>query len=675
MQPIKYRPDVDGLRAIAVIAVIIFHLNSSWLSGGFIGVDIFFVISGFIITTAIYSHMQCGAFSFSEFYIKRIKRILPLFYLVATCSFCIAYFLYLPEDFVRVADSVRYASAFIANVYFERNSGYFAPSSDVLPLLHIWSLSVEEQFYLIWPVCLFLLLKFVNNNKLMTILITIFIVAISYSQISTITAPNAAYFLLQSRLFEMFSGALLAIVCVDKRNRNIHFTFLTYQVLSIVGAGVLVILFFSYSSNISFPGINALWVVLATAALIFSGERSNTLSCCILSNKVVAFLGKISYSLYLWHWPIIAFYNYYYGSMTVSGAVICLLLTFILSILSWKFYETPLRYLKLRYRWVVLFYFIVPVIIAVSIAKNIADNDGYMDRFEPEIIEFSTQHSKGFGPYANQYIKNTSYHPFKAEVLGLQTGQISDIKALLWGDSHADHFRSSVDVLGREFGFSTLYGGQPGCPPLLGAQLLYNKELTEECKLLNDQLAEVVKSSDVPFVFLGARWAMYTETSMKIGEEGPIFLADEKDSTKSVENSRRVFKESLDRTLAFIISQGKNPIVFEQVAEFSFTPNSCWLKQLKYGGITGKGCESPIEEFEIRQNYYQTYLSELEEKYPQLVVIRMKDTLCDSRACKSMLNGTPLYYDNNHLNYYGGKAVMEAYLANDESTVIRKLFH
>lgn len=251
------------------------------------------MISGFIITTAIYSHMQCGAFSFSEFYIKRIKRILPLFYLVATCSLVMAYFVYLPEDFVRVADSVRYASAFIANVYFEKNSGYFAPSSDVLPLLHIWSLSVEEQFYLIWPLCLFFLVKLANTNKLVVILATVFIVATAYSQFSTLTEPNAAYFLLQSRFFEMFSGALLAIACVNKRNKHIHFSFLTYQILSVVGAGVLVIFFFTYSPGINFPGVNALWVVLATAALIFSGERSNTLSCYILSNKAVVFLGKI----------------------------------------------------------------------------------------------------------------------------------------------------------------------------------------------------------------------------------------------------------------------------------------------------------------------------------------------------------------------------------------------
>lgn len=162
MRNIEYRADVDGFRAFAVLMVIIFHMNANWIPGGFIGVDIFFVISGFIITSAIYPQILQKEFSFNLFYIKRIKRILPLFYLVATVSLIFAYILYTPNDFVGFADSMRYASSFIANVYFEKNNGYFAAASETLPLLHTWSLSIEEQFYFIWPVVLILASRYLK---------------------------------------------------------------------------------------------------------------------------------------------------------------------------------------------------------------------------------------------------------------------------------------------------------------------------------------------------------------------------------------------------------------------------------------------------------------------------------------------------------------------------------
>ncbi|WP_232314543.1 acyltransferase family protein [Grimontia marina] len=163
----KYRPDVDGLRAIAVLLVIIFHFNTDILPGGFIGVDIFFVISGFIITSTIYPQMLAGTFTFSSFYERRIKRILPLFYTVALSCLVAAYFLFAPNDFSAFADSLRYASVFISNIFFEKNTGYFAPSSETMPLLNIWSLSVEEQFYFIWPMALTACIRYfpVNLNN------------------------------------------------------------------------------------------------------------------------------------------------------------------------------------------------------------------------------------------------------------------------------------------------------------------------------------------------------------------------------------------------------------------------------------------------------------------------------------------------------------------------------
>ena len=225
----NYRADIDGLRSLAVISVIIFHFNNQWIPGGFIGVDIFFVISGFIITTAIYPQIQSGRFSFNQFYVKRIKRILPLFYLISIFSLVLAYLLFTPNDFVGFADSLMYASSFIANIYFERHSGYFSPTSDTMPLLHTWSLSIEEQFYLVWPLCLIILAKFLSKKWLLIAILTPLVALTFYSQQLVLSTPSSAYYLIQARGFELLFGALLAIFSLIKKDAKIELPTIVYQ--------------------------------------------------------------------------------------------------------------------------------------------------------------------------------------------------------------------------------------------------------------------------------------------------------------------------------------------------------------------------------------------------------------------------------------------------------------
>ena len=208
----EYRPDIDGLRAFAVICVIIFHTNNDWLSGGFVGVDMFFVISGYIITSMMFTDITNKNFSFKIFYLKRIKRILPLFYTVSLSSIVLAWFIFAPDDLISLSDSLRYGSSFISNVYFERHSGYFAPASETLPLLHIWSLSIEEQFYLIWPILLFVSIKFFRKNILLLIMSLLVLIGCVYSQYLSVIQPSKAYYLIQSRYFELLLGALVAVL-------------------------------------------------------------------------------------------------------------------------------------------------------------------------------------------------------------------------------------------------------------------------------------------------------------------------------------------------------------------------------------------------------------------------------------------------------------------------------
>lgn len=672
MQPIKYRADVDGLRAIAVIAVIIFHLNPAWLPGGFVGVDVFFVISGFIITTSLYPHIDSNVFSFSDFYIKRIKRILPLFYLVVFSSLVTAYIFFLPNDFINYANSMRYASGFIANIYFEKQSGYFAPSSDSLPLLHIWSLSLEEQFYFIWPILLLCSTKLLSKQHLLKILVASFIGLACYSQYSTLMSSSSAYYLLQSRGFELLGGAILAIVSILKRERNIHFSSFTHNTVGIIGFASLITMFLLYNKEMVFPGFSALWVVVVTCLVIFSGERQDGRTFQILSHRKVVFVGTLSYSLYLWHWPVLAFYRYFYNSFTYSDMLLCITLIVVLSLLSWKFVEKPLRHTTIKSRWVVLFYLVLPIILSISIAKNIVGNKGYADRFPNDVVEFYQVSLDEFKFHKDEYEVLDEEKPFQPTLLGLQSNEQRNLNAFLWGDSHGGHFRSAVDMLGKEYGFSALYGGLGGCPPLLGASLLKGGEPETQCTDNNNELAKVIAQSTVKYVFLAGRWSMYTETTRSVGERGSrVYLGMNNDYSESIENSRKTFSTSLEATVKFLIENGKVPIIFDQVPAYNFNPSNCWLKKSMYDSFRNEDCNIHQEDVDKRQNDHKNVLSQLAKKYSEIIIINTQSVLCDGDICTSKLDGVPLYNDNNHLSYEGARVLMRDYLQQQASSNLK----
>ncbi|MBE1275725.1 acyltransferase family protein [Enterovibrio baiacu] len=673
MASIKYRPDVDGLRAIAVLLVIVFHFNKDILPGGFIGVDIFFVISGFIITSAIYPQIKSGDFTFLEFYERRIKRILPLFYMVALCSLVSAYFLFAPNDFSAFSDSLRYASVFISNIYFEKNTGYFAPSSETMPLLNMWSLSVEEQFYFIWPIVLLFCSRYLSSRIVPKVLIVALLSMIGYSQYLALTSPSEAYFLLQSRAFEMLIGAALALRLSQLRSEDQYYKAHVYFLTGIVGALLVVIALITLDKGDIFPGVNAAIVCFGAALIIFSGERKNTPITRILSMPLLVWLGKLSYSLYLWHWPIQAFYRYYQPGFGVKGFVFCSILTFVLSYLSMKLVENPARHFKLKRKYVFLGYFIIPVLSFVLIAKHIDKQEGFPERFSAEAmalyydsvskIEFDGQSRKQF----------EGFEPFRPMLLGDQS--VSSPSAFLWGDSHAEHFQSFVEELGKKYHFGALYGGQGGCPPIAEGGRVRHGELEAHCYQSNEQLLKRILATDVDVVFLGGRWATYSETTLAENEDGRnIYLGDDSDRSESINNNRRVFSAGLEKTIATLIAHGKTPVVFGQVPSFPFKPSNCLVKKSNYRWAAKDSCDTRSMPFFDRYSYANNLLLDLQRKYPETVIIDMPKLVCDRDECVSSLHGKPLYSDNNHINSVGARAFYNAYMQTDASKVMKKLF-
>lgn len=341
-----YRAEIDGLRAVAVIPVVLFHAGFSWIGGGYAGVDVFFVISGYLITTILYTEIRSGSFSILGFYERRARRIIPALALICVASILPAWILMRPEELEAFAKSLIGVAIYASNVSFLLDQGYFEESAELIPLLHTWSLGVEEQFYIIFPFFLLVLLK-KNADRANIALVLVISLSVSLSIWATNiqsqpTTTSSAFFLLHTRAWELGIGALVAMGhaqrrdCFSKRWVN--------EVMSLVGIALIIFSFFAYTPTTPFPGIASIPPTIG-AALVVAFASSPTFVAKILSLKIFVSVGLLSYSVYLWHNPIFAFFRIYQKQIELPWEVISILIfaTFLLSYLTWRFVEKPFR--------------------------------------------------------------------------------------------------------------------------------------------------------------------------------------------------------------------------------------------------------------------------------------------------------------------------------------------
>jgi peptidoglycan/LPS O-acetylase OafA/YrhL len=360
----KYRPDIDGLRALAVLSVVAFHAYPKSVKGGFIGVDIFFVISGYLISTIIFENLYRGTFSFTDFYTRRIKRIFPALLLVLTACLLFGWFILLADEFNQLGKHVAAGASFISNLVFWDEAGYFDNAADTKPLLHLWSLGIEEQFYLVWPLILWLAWKFRLNLLIITILFAITSFALNINVIKS--DEIAAFYSPQTRFWELLTGSLLAWITLYKNGFNfqignkieiaINSIFnknnrwgnnkAVPNIQSLFGLALLIFGFWQINKDLSFPGYWALVPVLGATLLLAAGP-SAIINRTILSNKIVVWFGLISFPLYLWHWPLLSFARIYEnevlrGHIRITAVILSILFAW----LTYKFIERPIRFGK-----------------------------------------------------------------------------------------------------------------------------------------------------------------------------------------------------------------------------------------------------------------------------------------------------------------------------------------
>ncbi|MBO9136782.1 acyltransferase [Rhizobium sp. B230/85] len=491
------RRDIEGLRALAVIPVVLFHFQSSWVSGGFVGVDVFFVISGYLITRTILDDIETGQFSIARFYWKRARRIIPAFVFMAllTCAACA--FILLPDDLVGFSQSLMASAAFVANIYFWKTANYFDVSASLKPMLHMWSLSVEEQYYIFAPIGLYLVYKYLRAAWVAMIL-PILIVSLLFSIFGTEYAPTVSFYMMPTRAWEILIGAMLAShrmpPCLNLTNDLVAATGL----LLILGSALLL------TEADPFPGYLALLPCLGAAAIIYAGEQPQTsLVGRIIGWRPVTFVGRISYSLYLIHWPIISIFRY--RSMrdpTLAETGLLIVLSIILAWFSWQFVEEPFRQ---NNKWsqpnAIFSISAVSLALVALVGLTGIATSGLPARFPGFKL---TQIEVGDWKQQTCFVVSTGTLASWTEKDCWRTSGFST-SVFLWGDSFAAQYAQSMPENGSYLKANVQQYTYAGCPPILS----YYSYARPSCADFNRRAIDILKGGGYEYVVLSARWEDY----------------------------------------------------------------------------------------------------------------------------------------------------------------------
>lgn len=451
-----YRPDIDGLRAIAIISVVGFHAFPGWFKGGFIGVDVFFVISGYLITNIIIKKLQRNDFNFNEFYIRRIIRIFPSLLTVMIFCCIIGWKILFPNEFMQLGKHIAAGSFFISNIILWRESGYFDNSASVKPLLHLWSLGVEEQFYIIWPFFLWIFWRI--RGSLFQIVLVLAILSFSLNVIKVTNGNfSAAFYSPLTRFWELLTGSILSILALPNYRHLIknfkskviiilsnYFTLKNHisnkhivnNLLSIIGLLLLTTGFLVISSAERFPGWWALLPTMSTAFIILAGKDS-WINKKILSNRAMVWLGLISFPLYLWHWPLLSFlYILNNGTSTNIHSAVVILISMIFAWLTYQYVEKPIRFGGRNYKLIM----ILSILICILGLLGLNIKTGTIPSHSAN-LEFIDKYAwmGGWGSLEGEYINETS----KTGVVGNNNNN----KIWLLGDSHAQQYRYTIAKL------------------------------------------------------------------------------------------------------------------------------------------------------------------------------------------------------------------------------------
>ena len=622
-----YRADVDGLRAIAVLAVILFHLDQRLLPGGFLGVDIFFVISGFLITRNIAQEIERGRFSIVEFYRRRVKRIAPAMLVVVAVTLAFSQWLMLPEDARETSKSAVWSIASMANVYFWRNTdtSYFAADSTEVPLLHLWSLGVEEQFYLIWPLALLLFYRAGRTRPFAVVVLAIAFGSFVLAEMLFANHPAFVYYMLPTRAGELMVGALVAVAIRNGVETRIRGAFV--PAIAATGGLSVALSLGLLTPDMPLPGALSLAPTAGAAALILAGHCRSSASSRLLALRPLVAIGLISYSAYLWHWPLLALYRYGFGVVTPAAAGVLVLATMALAAATWRFVEQPARRSRAPALRLIARQYLVPAagIMAVALATlyparlgiGTLGSQAYQARLSA--LREQTRPALLFDWACQRQRLVEKDTADERCVLGADSSEPP--RAILWGDSNATHYIGMLTVFAKEAGFRFRNIEVGSCPPLASDPAPYVKAYREvDCRASLHVARPVVDR--FPVVILASTWTVYQAKS-------------------------DAFLPAFFDTARALAAAGKLVILMGKVPPIGGYDRRCREKALSYPLLA---CPDLVVAPSAEVMSVNARLRRFAEQTPNVRYFDPTSYLCPDGLCRAYdSHGAAKYYDQTHL--------------------------
>ena len=628
-----YRSDIDGLRAVAVLLVLLFHLDPMLFTGGFVGVDVFFAISGYLMTRLIVDESSAGNFSITRFYARRCRRILPALLVMLSFIVPASYVMLAPDEYRVLGGSAIAAALSFANLFFYRNTGYFEGAADLMPLLHTWSLGVEEQFYLIWPALLMAAWWLFRRSRgsMAKIVTACTVIGFAVSVWAVGVNQKAAFYLLHARLWEFAAGGLIVFWRWPARLR---------QIPSLLGLILIAASAFTLTRPSPFPGVNALAPVIGGMLVIAAAPSS--IANQLLAVAPMRSIGKISYSLYLWHWPIIAFWKKYNNAQPdfFEGLVI-IVTSLVVASLSWKFIEQPFRRKSVRPMRDIFVALSAALLVALG-GYEITANQGFPTRMPASLARLSDQTAMWFSFRC----------PHSATAIGINcvVGSAWDraqARGLLWGDSHASHLLPYLDVAGRQTDRAIALLN--GCTPPLGGRVKSVSDMAlqrpEVCAADRATGINLLKRSpEIEFVIFASRWPGFLD----------MLQTDKDPEPKSVAHGLDLIREEMQATINEIRAMGRQILLVDGIPVFDFDPIPCASsKGTPLWRNTRRVCANPVASLPLSSAANQFALSkvydELASKNDGVFSISLSRAMCASGDCLTYLDGEFLFRDPHHL--------------------------
>jgi peptidoglycan/LPS O-acetylase OafA/YrhL len=626
--PRVYRNDVDGLRALAVLLVVLYHLRVPGFAGGFVGVDVFFVISGFVVTRVIAPRIAAGEFSLLGFYKNRFWRLQPAFFLVLAATLVAIGLLFAPTDLLRTSQSGLFASLFSANFYFwKTTSSYASDLAEQEPLLHMWSLAVEEQFYLLWP-SLLMLGSRVRWLRRPVILAIILLASLALSEWLARAHPSFAYFLLPARIVELGLGAALVATEPTKLARGVALGASALGIALIAGSAV------GLSTAVTFPGVIALLPCGGAALLIQAGSTKTALSAA-LEHPVAQYVGRVSYAWYLWHWPPIALANYLLIPLTPLLALGLALGSLAMASASYHLWETPTRRAPApAYRYATFALGLGTLAAVVALVSLPPPDVARAKRDEDAAVKDQVALDRACLLVATGWTEIDKCAGRKKPRKGK--------RLLIWGDSHSGVYERSVRAIGKELGWATTTLTYNGCPPIVGVHRVDDDRRAEWCtEEESEKVIRFIERNRFDAILLTARFGMYERgwhVNGKLVGHRTHFLADARTRGKNAKESRAALRRGLLRTarrledqrLVFALPTPEMPNAPKKDRTRTLgIDRAAYLEQRRF--IEGVSADLP----------------------GGVAVFDPIDAVCDAERCPGWVGDQPLYNDDNHLSETG----------------------